>query len=119
MAIHTKLPIYKRGCELLDLAYEVQQHMPREHKRFLGEKITMHCTEMLDLMALANASQGVERAGYIRTLLVRVSAVQALLRVCFERKYLGHRLWARSIETLESIGRQGGGWLKSAKAPAA
>ena len=119
MAIHTKLPIYRRGCQLLDLAYEVQQHMPREQKRFLGEKITAHCTEMLDLMALANASQGEERVGYLRMLLVRVNAVQALMRVCHERKYVGNGLWARSIELLESIGRQGGGWHRSAKVPAA
>ena len=62
MTLHTDLPIYKRGCELVRLAFNVQQQMPRSFKRTLGEKITVHCTDMRDLMALANASRGHERA---------------------------------------------------------
>ena len=54
MPFHTDLPIYKKGCELVTLAFNVQSQMPRSFKRTLGEKITVHCTDMLDLMALAN-----------------------------------------------------------------
>jgi hypothetical protein len=38
--IHTELPIYKTGQQLVQLAYQAQQHMPRGFKRALGEKIT-------------------------------------------------------------------------------
>jgi len=120
MSIHTRLPIYQRGCALLKLAFEIQQHMPRGVKRNLGEKITQHCTDMVDLMALANAARGDQRAHYITTLLQRVTTVQTLLRVGAEGKWITTPLWARAIEQLETVGRQGGGWLKStAKAPAA
>jgi len=57
MALHTELPIYRTGVRLLDLAVKAQVQMPRTVKRVLGEKITQHCVEMLDLMALANATQ--------------------------------------------------------------
>ncbi len=57
MALHTELPIYRTGVRLLDIAVKAQVQMPRTVKRVLGEKITQHCVEMLDLMALANASQ--------------------------------------------------------------
>ena len=57
MALHTDLPIYRTGVRLLDLAVRAQVQMPRTVKRALGEKITQHCVEMLDLMALANATQ--------------------------------------------------------------
>ena len=57
MALHTELPIYRTGVRLLDLAVKAQVQMPRTVKRALGEKITQHCVEILDLMALANASQ--------------------------------------------------------------
>lgn len=50
MTLHTDLPIYKKGCDLVKLAFQVQQLMPRSFKRTLGEKITVHCTNMLDLM---------------------------------------------------------------------
>ena len=111
---HTRLPIYKKGCELVKLAVLVQQQMPRGHKRNLGEKIMNHCTDMVDLMALANASKGAQRADYIRTLLQRVHAVQVLLRVCFDL-----RLIAKECRVdVETIKRQTKAKLKPAKPPA-
>jgi len=41
MTLHTDLPIYKKGCELVSLSFNVQSKMPRSFKRTLGEKITV------------------------------------------------------------------------------
>ena len=57
MALHTDLPIYRTGVQLLALAVKVQEQMPRGVKRSLGDKIAQHCVDMLDLMALANAAR--------------------------------------------------------------
>jgi hypothetical protein len=121
MALHTDLPIYRTGVQLLSLAVKVQQQMPRGVKRSLGDKIAQHCVDMLDLMALANATQRAERAAYIQQLMQRLRAATVLLRVSHESRYVSTRLWAESVALLDSIGKQGGGWLKSAsnKAPAA
>lgn len=123
MALHTQLPIHATGCALLALAFKIQEQMPRGIKRQLGEKITTHCVEMLDLMALANASKGdrARRAEYIGELLRHLRATTVLLRVGHDGHYVSHKLWAQSVQLLDSIGKQGGGWLKSAtnKAPAA
>ena len=119
MALHTELPIYRTGVRLLDLAVKAQVQMPRTVKRALGEKITKHCVEILDLMALANASQRDVRAGYIDQLLTRQRAITVLLRVSHDARYISPRLWADSIEVLGSIGKQAGGWLKTVnRAPA-
>lgn len=120
MALHTDLPIYRTGVQLLDLAFKAQAQMPRAVKRSLGDKITAHCVEMLDLMALANATQKAERAAYIQDLMKRLRAMTVLLRVSHDSRYVSHALWGESVLLLDSIGKQGGGWLKSAnKAPAA
>ena len=120
MALHTELPIYRSGVQLLSLAVKVQEQMPRSIKRILGEKVTQHCVDMLDLMALANASQREARARYIEELLTRQRAVTVLLRVSHDSRYVSPKLWATSVELLGSIGRQAGGWLKNSnRAPAA
>jgi len=120
MALHTELPIHRTGVRLLDLAVKAQVQMPRTVKRALGEKITQHCVEMLDLMALANATQRDTRAEYIEQLLARERAITVLLRVSHDARYISPKLWADSIELLGSIGKQAGGWLKSTnRAPAA
>ena len=113
MALHTDLPIYRTGCALLALAIKVQEQMPRSMKRSLGEKINAHCIDMLDLMALANATQRAERAANIDSLLRHQRAATVLLRVSFECRYISNALWAESVQLLGSIGKQGGGWLKS------
>ena len=122
MALHTKIPIYRAGLDLLALAHRVQEQMPRGAKRTVGEKIAQHCIDILELMALANASRE-QRAHYLRELLVRQRAVEVLLRVSFEARHVSPKLWAQSVQVLGSIGAQAGGWLKTAanhnRAPAA
>ena len=113
MALHTDLPIYRTGVQLLELAIKVQQQMPRGVKRSLGDKISQHCVEMLDLMALANATKAAERAAYIQQLMKHLRASTVLLRVSHDSRYVSHALWAQSVALLDSIGKQGGGWLKS------
>jgi hypothetical protein len=120
MALHTELPIYRKGCDLLALAIRAQQQMPRGVKRSLGDKIATHCVEMLDLMALANATKRAERAAHINSLMSRLRAATVLLRVSFESRYISPDIWGESVQLLDSIGKQGGGWLKkSHTAPAA
>jgi hypothetical protein len=100
MALHTELPIHKTGCKLLSLAVTAQVQMPRTVKRLMGDKITSHCIEMLDLMAMANASQKAERAALIRELLKHVRAsYMGLLRQAShshtDRARLANALMAR------------------------
>jgi hypothetical protein len=119
--LHTDLPIYRTGTKLLSVAIRVQQQMPRAVKRSLGDKVSGHCMEMLDLMALANATKGAERARYIQDLMKHLRATTVLLRVSHDSRYVPTGVWAEAVQLLDSIGRQGGGWLKSStnRAPAA
>ena len=48
---------------------------------YLGEKITQHCVDMLNLMALANATKRDVRAGYLDQLLTLQRAGIAAVRV--------------------------------------
>ncbi len=121
MSLHTELPIYKKGCDLLSLAFDVQRQMPRDFKRSIGEKIHCHCVDMLNAMALANATRRAERTRHIEELLKLLHVTTVLLRVSFEKKIVSRKLWAQATQLLGSIGKQAGGWLKASrdKAPAA
>ena len=120
MALHTDLPIHRSGVQLLALAVKAQEQMPRGVKRILGDKITQHCVDLLELMALANATQRDARAAHLQKLLTRQRAVTVMLRVCHDSRYISPKVWADSVALLGSIGQQAGGWLKSAnRAPAA
>lgn len=110
MAIYTELPIYKHGCDLLSLALDVQVNMKREFKRPLGDKIFALCTDMLEAMAMANASRGADRLTQLDLLLKNLRATTAMLRVGHDRKLISHALWAASIDLLNAVGAMAGGW---------
>jgi hypothetical protein len=121
MALHHQLPIHRTGSELLGLAATIQAQMPRGFKRTVGDKIVSHCSEMLDLMALANATRGAQRAAHIGQILTHVRAATVWLRVALDLRAVSTKPWARSVEMLDSIGKQANGWMSKTreKAPAA
>lgn len=110
MAIYTELPIYKHGCDLLALALDAQVNMKREFKRPLGDKIFALCTDMLEAMAMANASRGEDRLAQIELLLKYLRATTAMMRVAHDAHQVSHNLWAKSIELLNAVGAMAGGW---------
>ena len=112
MAIYSELPIYKHGCDLLALALDVQVQMPRAFKRTLGEKVHALCVEMLEQMAMANASRGLDRLEQIDKLLQHLRAATAMLRVSHDKRLISPKLWAASVELLDAVGAQAGGGRK-------
>ena len=120
MALHNQLPIYKQGYDLLSLAADVQVNMPRTFKASLGNKIHSECVEILVLIGRANAARGMGRAPHILALVERLEVVTLLLRLGHDKKFVSPKLWSGSVLLTTSIGKQAGGWLKSARmAPAA
>ena len=90
MPLHTDLPIYKKGCELVTLAFNVQSQMPRSFKRTLGEKITVHCTfaagnSYLGLLRQASHSHA-DRAHLANVLRDRGHAVKSDFSKIYRRK---------------------------------
>jgi len=61
--IHTDLPIYKKGYDLLSLAADVQLNMPRTFKQSLGKRVHDECVELLLEIGYANASRGEKHRG--------------------------------------------------------
>ena len=55
--LHTDLPIYKKGCALVALAFHVQKEMPRSFKRSLGDKYTLTGEPCAASMVTVDASQ--------------------------------------------------------------
>ncbi len=95
--------------------------MPRGFKRTVGDKIVSHCSEMLDLMALANATRNAERVRHIEDILKHNRAATVWLRVGFDLRAIATDPWAKSIQMLDSVGKQANGWLNKTreKAPVA
>lgn len=112
MARIDHLHIYQDGIKLLGLALDVQTQMRRDFKRTLGEKIHLRCVDMLEAIAMANASREAARVEWIDTLLQQLRATTVLLRAGHDHKLISNKLWADAVELLDGIGAQAGGWRK-------
>ena len=117
MALHTQLPIHRTGSELLGLAARIHAQLPRGYKRTVGDKIVSHCSDMLDLMALANATRQAQRAQHIEQLLTHSRAIQVWLRIGFDLRVISQGPWAQSVQLLDSVGKQANGWLSKTRNP--
>jgi len=110
--IHTNLPIYKKGYDLLTLAADVQLNMPRTFKQSLGKRVHDECVDLLLEIGYANASRGEKRCNHIRNVLRGLEVVSLMMRVSFDKGFISRKIWANGMEMTNTIGGQAGGWLK-------
>ena len=118
MAMHHKLPIHKTGSDLLVIATTILVKMDRNYKRAVGERIVSHCSDMLNLMALANAAKGQQRVLHLERLLTHQRAATTWLRVAMELKVVAPSHWGKAIQMLESISKQATRWSATTRQPA-
>src|SRR6185369_4917314 len=104
MALHHQLPIHRTGTELLGVAATIHAQMKRGFKRTVGDKIVSNCADMLDLMALANATRGEQRIAYLRDVLAHNRAAMVWLRVALDARVCAQAHWAEAIRLLDSVG---------------
>ncbi|MFT3964099.1 four helix bundle protein [Propionivibrio sp.] len=110
--LHTDLPIYKKGYDLLTLAADVHLNMPRTFKQSLGRRVHDECVDLLLEIGYANASRGEKRCEHIRNVLRGLEVVSLMMRVSADKGFVSWKLWARAIEMTNILNRQAGGWLK-------
>ena len=116
MALTTDLEIYKAASDLLSLAVDVQANIPRAFRASMGNRIADECIEIMVLIARANAARAAERRlAQIELLLERLDVARFLLRAAHDKRLISGKLWAKSIQLSDSVGKQANGWAKSAR----
>lgn len=118
MAIHTELPIYKVAYDLLSVATDFVQNMPRPFKAAIGGRVRDLCIELVLLIYKANCAR--DKAPHLTALLERLEETNLLFRLCQDKRFISKGQYAKAIELTASVGKQANGWKKSyATSPAA
>jgi hypothetical protein len=88
-------------------------NFPRNRRFTLGGRIESGLLEILECLVEAaysrNKDQMLTRAN------LRIAVVRHLWRMAFELKIISSKRYAHGASLLEQLGKQIGGWLKSAK----
>ena len=115
MALHTNLPIYKVAYDLLDTITDLAKNMPRDFKASIGGKLRDECIEILTLIFRANVAR--DKTPHLGTLIERLQVTELLLRFSRDKRLISTGQYAKAIELTQSIGKQAGGWRRSANRP--
>lgn len=111
MALYTELQIYQAARELARFAMKAAENMPRSVKILYGHPIRDLCVEIVILIARANKAQ--DKVPYLDALLERKEALEFLMRICVDLRYIGKTVHADLLKITTSIGMQAHGWRRS------
>lgn len=101
MAIHTELPIYKVAYDLLSIATDFVQNMPRSVKVVLGGRLRDLCLDLVTLILRANRAK--DKVPHLDTLLERLEETQILLRICQDKRFISRPQYAKAVELTNSV----------------
>lgn len=116
MALHTNLPIYKVAYSLFDLSTDLAKNMPRDYKQSIGGRVRDECIAIMVLIFRANVAR--DKTPHLDELLERQQVAELMLRLSRDKRLISTSQYAKAIELTSSIGKQAGGWRKSALSPA-
>jgi hypothetical protein len=116
MALHTQLPIYKDAYALLDTITDLAKNMPRDFKVSMGGKLRDEVLEILVLVFRANVAR--DKAVHLCSLIERLQVAELLLRLSRDKRLISTGQYAKAIGLTGSVGKQAGGWRRSALSPA-
>lgn len=117
MALHTNLPIYKVSYDLLNVITDLSKNMPRDFKASIGGKLRDECVEIVVLIFRANVSK--DKTQHLGKLIERLQVAELLLRLSRDKRLISTGQYAKAIALTNSVGKQAGGWRRSAYSPAA
>ena len=112
MGLSTTLPIYKAAYDLLNVVTDLVKNMPRDFKQSIGGKITQETVEIVVLIFRANCAR--EKAPHLSDLIERLQVAELLLRLSRDKHLISTSQYAKVIALTNSVGKQAGGWRRSA-----
>lgn len=111
MSLHTDLDIFRTATDLLGVVVDLLPHFPRVTADVRRE-LLRECTAVLVAVPMANAEMGKAKVPYIQQLLRHLYAVQFLLRVAVDKRFISREQFARTLRLTTSISKQAHGWKK-------
>jgi len=112
MSIHRNLPIYKQTYELLKLVAEITRAIPKDYRLTLGVQVKDECAAMV--VDVYRASAAKDKVPHITRFLERLEVVQLLLQLMSDLRLISLAQFAKTLPLTGAIGKQAGGWRKSA-----
>lgn len=111
MAVYSNLPVFKASYDLLIECYELCNHLKRDYRYTIGEKLKNILIEMMINIYKANQAQ--EKAADVERCRQQMVEIKLYLRLLHDLKQLSVRRFALLSEKTENITKQLNAWHKT------
>lgn len=109
------LPIINRTYDLYKQIIDITEHLTKRWRLTLGKSIEDTVLSLLSELIMAKNAPKPLKAGYLIRACAHQETCMLKLRLCLELKLVNETKIFQAQATMEDVGRQIGGWLKSAQ----
>jgi hypothetical protein len=107
------LPIINRTYDLYKQVVDISENLNKRWRFSLGKSLEDTVLDLLSELIMAKNAPKPLKAGYLIRACAHQETCMLKLRLCLELKLVNETKIFQTQATLEDIGRQIGGWLKS------
>ncbi len=104
-------PVLEEHFRFLQWLVPTLERFPRSQRFALGDRVQALAQELLELLIEANYTR--ERRPHLRRANLVLEKLRYFVRLCVELHYLDRKRYEFAARSMDSIGRQIGGWLKA------
>jgi hypothetical protein len=113
MARYEHIKIFQVAYILTVEIHKVASKFGKKHRYTLGEKIKNLCSDMLDMIVVANAAT--EKQESLKMIDAQLEKIRIQLRIVYDLRIISAGLLGILNKRIEEVGRQLGGWQKWAE----
>ncbi|MDB9494390.1 diversity-generating retroelement protein Avd [Spirulina major CS-329] len=104
-----ELPIIQKTYDLIQWYVPILNHLPRDHKMVLGDRIIRNLYEFLEILILARYSA--QKHDLLRSLNPKLSILRYQTRLLMDFKLISVERYEYIAKQIDSIGKELGGWI--------
>jgi len=107
------LPIINRTYDLYKQVVDISENLNKRWRFSLGKSVEDTVLDLLSELIMAKNAPKPLKAGYLIRACAHQETCMLKLRLCLELKLVNETKIFQTQATVEEVGRQIGGWLKS------
>lgn len=109
------IPIFKKSYELYKTFFSYRDSIPKQDRHTIWQKCETLILEIIEGILLASQTHKSDKLPILEKVSLKLNFLRVFLRLLKEVKTIDNKKYAALQEYVDEIGRQLGGWIKTAK----
>ena len=109
------IPIFKKAYDLYKTFYGYRESIPKQDRHTIWQRCENLILEIIEGILLASQTYKSDKLPILEKASLKLNFLRVFLRLLKEVKTIDNKKYAVLQECVDEIGRQLGGWIKTAR----